>query len=146
MSRVNQLKCDNYFHFISEVGHFCRPFHLAFTSNTHEKNIWKTFPFLGTHTLQKLLKHVWIRDYWIYPNVNRHVEIVLQFCKFYMYKANWCLSACLPVCLSVCLSTCLYVCRYVCMHEICVHKVCAKRCCGLLFLPTTKVYWLINMP
>lgn len=66
----------------------CRLFRSIFNKICRRK-ITKKFLeaiFLGTHSIQKVPKHVWIEHCWNFLCINRHVEVALQFCKLNVYK------------------------------------------------------------
>ena len=57
-------------------------------------------------------------------HIHKHTEIVLQFCKFYMYmligvKMIKDKKLCIYVCMYVCMYEWIYVCMYVCMY-VCI--------------------------
>ena len=69
--------------------------------------------FLGTHSIQKVPKHVWIEHCWNFLCINRHVEVALQFCKLNVYKLIGVKMTKRQKCLMY-----LYMRVYVCVYDL----------------------------
>ena len=62
----------------------CRLFHLVFPQDMHGKNVGRIFwmLFWGTHTVETVLKRLWMRHCLIQLNISNMIQIVTYFFPF----------------------------------------------------------------